>query len=63
MRALMLEVDEVVCLESSKHFYAVALAYEHFEQVSEDEVRAALTQARKGLKSSGQNTVLRVISL
>jgi putative phosphoribosyl transferase len=45
-QALMLEVDEVVCLESPKHFYAVAMAYEHFDQVSDDQVHSALMQAR-----------------
>jgi putative phosphoribosyl transferase len=54
VQALLLEVDELVCLESPKHFYAVALAYEHFEQVSDNEVRAALAQAREGFFSSGQ---------
>jgi putative phosphoribosyl transferase len=46
VKALRLEVDEVVCLESAKHFYAVALAYEHFGQVSDEEVQSALLQAR-----------------
>jgi putative phosphoribosyl transferase len=57
LQALMLEVAEVVCLESPKHFYAVALAYEHFEQVSDNEVRAVLTKAREELKSFSQNAV------
>ncbi len=46
VKALKLEVDEVVCLESPKNFYAVALGYEHFEQVSDQEVRCALMQAQ-----------------
>jgi putative phosphoribosyl transferase len=54
-QALMLEVDEVVCLESPKHFYAVALAFEHFEQVSDDEVRQALGEAREKFESLSQN--------
>ncbi len=59
---LMLEADEVVCLESPKHFYAVAMAYEHFEQVSDDEVRDALMQARKqfeGLERTAKSVVER----
>jgi putative phosphoribosyl transferase len=44
---LLFEVDQVVCLESPEHFYAVAMWYEHFEQVSDDQVRTALKQARQ----------------
>jgi putative phosphoribosyl transferase len=44
---LLFEVNQVVCLESPEHFYAVAMWYEHFEQVSDDEVRTALKQAQQ----------------
>jgi putative phosphoribosyl transferase len=58
IKALRLEVDEVVCLESNKHFYAVALAYEHFGQVSDEEVQNALMQARAEFKVLHQITEL-----
>jgi putative phosphoribosyl transferase len=61
-QALMLEVDEVVCLESPKYFYAVALAFEHFEQVSDDEVRAVLAQAREQFERVNLNTASLVSS-
>jgi putative phosphoribosyl transferase len=60
IKALRLEVDEVVCLESNKHFYAVALAYEHFGQVSDEEVQSALMQARAEFEVLHQTTESRV---
>lgn len=42
---LSAEADEVVCLDLPEGLYAVGQAYEEFEQVSDDEVRALLQSA------------------
>ena len=42
VRELQTEADEVVCLDAPESFYAVAQAYENFEQVSDEEVCAIL---------------------
>ncbi len=42
VRELQTEADEVVCLDAPEYFYAVAQAYENFEQVSDEEVCAIL---------------------
>ncbi len=42
VRELQTEADEVVCLDAPESFYAVAQAYENFEQVSNEEVCAIL---------------------
>jgi putative phosphoribosyl transferase len=38
------EVDDLVCLESHEHFYAIGLHYDDFRQVNDDEVRLLLSQ-------------------
>jgi len=43
-RRLRLEADDVVMLEAPFDFMAVGQFYHHFEQVTDDEVRAALAQ-------------------
>lgn len=35
--------DEFVCVDAPRHFLAVAAAYQHFPQLTDDEVRAGLT--------------------
>jgi len=42
---LSAEADEVVCLDLPEGLYAVGQAYEEFEQVSDEEVRALLQSA------------------
>ena len=42
--SLRSEVDEVVCLLTPRHFYAVGEYYRDFHQVSDAEVRAALAK-------------------
>ncbi len=42
VRELQTEADEVVCIDAPESFYAVAQAYENFEQVSDEEVCAIL---------------------
>ncbi len=62
VNALRVWVDEVICLESPKEFYAVALAYEHFGQVSDEEVQRALMQARaefEGLHQRNESVMAR----
>ena len=41
-RALSREADRVVCLRAPYDFYAVGLFYRHFEQVTDEEVVAAM---------------------
>jgi predicted phosphoribosyltransferase len=43
---LAAHVDELVCLETPEPFRAVSLWYDHFDQVSDEEVRALLRAAR-----------------
>lgn len=43
---LRAEVDEAVCLETSKNFFAVGQFYRSFKQLSDDEVIALLEKAR-----------------
>ncbi len=38
-------VDDVVCLETPEHFYAVGLWYNNFSQTTDDEVRKLLARA------------------
>lgn len=45
--ALRREVDEVICAITPERFYAVGLWYEDFEQTSDEDVRALLSQSRK----------------
>lgn len=45
--------DEVLCLEIPAWFYAVGQAYDEFEQVSDDEVIAALAAARAPAADGG----------
>ncbi|MHB8147811.1 MAG: phosphoribosyltransferase [Vulcanimicrobiaceae bacterium] len=42
---LRAHVDQIVCLASPQPFHAVGLYYDHFEQTSDDEVRALLADA------------------
>ncbi len=42
-RVLSREADRVVCLRAPYDFYAVGLFYRHFEQVSDEEVIAAMS--------------------
>jgi putative phosphoribosyl transferase len=42
VRELQTEADAVICLDAPESFYAVAQAYENFEQVSDEEVCAIL---------------------
>lgn len=44
--ALSLEADEIVCLSTPEPFHAVSMWYEHFPQVTDDEVRALFGLAR-----------------
>jgi predicted phosphoribosyltransferase len=44
---LRAEVDEVVCLMTPEPFYAVGLWYEQFPQLSDEQVRHWLAQARQ----------------
>jgi len=39
--------DELVCLETPEHFYAVGQFYRHFPQVEDEEVIAALASSNK----------------
>ena len=39
--------DEVICLETPSHFLAIGQFYERFEQVSDEEVAAALAPKRR----------------
>ena len=40
------EVDEIVCVQTPAHFYAVGEWYEDFSQTSDDEVRELLNKAK-----------------
>jgi len=42
-------VDELICLESSSHFYALSVFYLSFPQVSDEEVISLLRKAKKEL--------------
>jgi putative phosphoribosyl transferase len=42
------EADRVICLETPDPFHAVGEFYRNFDQTTDDEVRAVLTQARTG---------------
>jgi predicted phosphoribosyltransferase len=44
--------DEVICLETPEPFYAIALSYEQFPQVSDEQVRRLLQQAGASLSSA-----------
>jgi putative phosphoribosyl transferase len=46
IQALRRVADEVVCPRVPAHFVAVGLAYTNFDQLSDDDVRAALTDRR-----------------
>ncbi len=41
------EVDEIVCATTPQSFFAVGMFYRNFEQTTDHEVRALLSQARK----------------
>ncbi|SDE39896.1 phosphoribosyltransferase [Ruegeria marina] len=43
--ALQGEADEIICLETPRHFHAVGLHYQVFDQVDDEEVIAALARA------------------
>ena len=45
--ALSREVDEIVCALMPEPFQAVGLWYDDFDQTSDDDVRALLTQNRR----------------
>jgi len=45
VNALRREVDDVVCLATPEPFRAVGLWYRHFDQTTDDEVRALLDSA------------------
>jgi len=45
------EVDEVICLKTPTSFQAVGLWYEHFPQVTDEEVRTLLSKADKNWAS------------
>ncbi len=47
IKRLRSEVDEVVCLETPRDFFAVGQFYRSFTQLSDDEVTALLEKARK----------------
>ncbi len=47
LASLRFEVDEIVCLSRPSPFHAVGLYYTDFHQVSDNEVLAALTLARR----------------
>jgi putative phosphoribosyl transferase len=40
-----LPADKVVCVLTPEAFYAISLWYEHFEQTTDEEVRALLARA------------------
>jgi predicted phosphoribosyltransferase len=42
------EVDRMVCIECPESFHAVGEFYRNFEQISDEEVRSLLAQAREG---------------
>ena len=44
-KRLRSEVDELVCLQAPKHFYAIGQFYEDFSQISDDEVTQLLRLA------------------
>lgn len=46
LASLAHEVDEVVCLEAPRDFFAVGAHYDDFHQVSDDEVKALLERAK-----------------
>lgn len=48
LASLAHEVDEVVCLETPRDFFAVGVWYEDFHQVSDEEVAAALRLSDTG---------------
>jgi predicted phosphoribosyltransferase len=50
--ALERDVDEVVCAHTPRPFSAVGSWYERFDQVSEDQVRELLREARERVSSS-----------
>jgi putative phosphoribosyl transferase len=47
------EVDDVVCAVTPEPFYAVGLWYEHFEQVSDEEVRELLGRSAERAAPTG----------
>jgi predicted phosphoribosyltransferase len=49
------EVDDVVCASMPEPFQAVGLWYRDFSQTSDDEVRALLAQAEKGMADAGSS--------
>jgi predicted phosphoribosyltransferase len=49
LRILEKMTDKLICLESYTDFYAIGLYYEHFEQVSDEEVKNLLGNAENAL--------------
>ncbi len=45
------EVDEIICLETPTSFQAVGLCYEHFPQLTDEEVRTLLRKADESCTS------------
>jgi predicted phosphoribosyltransferase len=41
------EVDQVICASTPEPFFAVGEFYRNFEQASDEDVRALLSQARR----------------
>ncbi len=44
---LRTEVDDLVCLHTPGHFFAVGQFYRHFDQTTDDEVRTLLAEAQQ----------------
>jgi len=55
-QALLVEADEVVCLETPSWFHAIGEWYADFEQVSDEEVVGWLERAREERAASGGPT-------
>jgi putative phosphoribosyl transferase len=53
LERLRAEVDRVVCLDTPYPFFAVGEHYQHFPQVDDDEVIAALDAAARSAPSAG----------
>ncbi len=52
LQRLSPETDEIVCVEVSPMIWAVGLAYQQFEQVPDETVRALLDSARSGRRET-----------
>ena len=49
LRTLQEMTDKLICLESYSDFHAIGLYYENFEQVSDEEVKNLLSNAKNAL--------------